>query len=334
MKRNFTLAGILLLAGSGVFAQFIPNTGQAFQLAPSYNPAFAGIENFGDAKVVYRYQWIAFRDAPRYLYASYHAQVKKPFNPADRMLRPSHQAIDMLERRIPKIKRAIIGMGGHVYNETRGPLSQSGVLLNAAFHYPLGKKTKFSAGLSAGIDRAKLNMSKITLAEPDKDELYNRLISEGSSYASMNMRAGVLLYHADFYLGFSYLPLFNRVIRDAGDGQEPGYYKGVINAGWVMYDSPDISVKPAVMALLSIDNELHFDYGARVYLRDRLWGGLTYRDVKAVIIMVGLRVNETVGVSYSYERSLENFNQFNHGNHELVLGLRINNLKKENPYVW
>jgi hypothetical protein len=52
MKRIFTL--IFVVFAGTVSAQHLPGSAQPFQFAPLFNPAFTGIENYGDLKLAYR----------------------------------------------------------------------------------------------------------------------------------------------------------------------------------------------------------------------------------------------------------------------------------------
>jgi len=285
-------------------------------------------------KLMYRYQWVAFADAPSYLYLSWHGRLTKPFNPGDQALRTSGNAISVLEDRVPKGKLSFLGGGAQVFSETRGPLDQKGLQLNIAYHYPIARSWKIAAGLSALIDNTKLRLDKITLEDPDGDELYNRLLSEGSSFTYLNIRPGFVVYHSRFYFGYSFLSLVNAVIQDAGVDGRRDYYKGVINSGYAFRVNSDLQVKPAIVGLISNNDKLHVDYSVKLYLRDRIWGGLVYRDVKSGVAMIGFVLNSSVAFGYSYERSLDNFNQFNDGSHELVVNFRLSNVRKENPYLW
>lgn len=333
MKKYLTL--VLFCASINMaLSQFVPGVGQAFQLAPSYNPAYAGIENFGDVKLMYRYQWVAFADAPSYLYFSWHGRLTKPFNPGDQTLRTSGSAIKAMEERIPRGKLSFLGGGAQVFSETRGPLDQKGLQLNVAYHYPFAKTWKLSVGLSTVIDNTKLRLDKITLEDPDGDELYNRLLSEGSSYTYLNVRPGLLIYHSRFYFGFSLLSFVRKVIQDAGVEGRQDYYTGVISSGYAFRTNSDLQIKPSIVALISENDRLHVDYSVKLYIRDRIWGGLVYRDVKSAAAMIGFVLTPAIAFGYSYERSLDTFNQFNDGSHELVVNFRLNNIRKENPYVW
>ena len=334
MKRILLLVGIFGLAAQVSFAQFIPNLGQPFQMAPSYNPAFTGIESYGDMKLAYRYQWVAFKDAPKYLYASFNGRIKKPFTAGDQSPRISGQAMKILEEGVPSIKKTIVGLGAQIFSESRGAIEHKGAQFNVAFHYPVTKQMRLSMGISAVIDNTQLRMDKITLDNPDEDIFYQSLLSRGAAFTDLSVRAGVLLYHPRFYAGFSYLPVVNQVIQDAGVTQQYGYYTGIFSGGYSIATDNGIHIKPSVVGLLSDHNTVHFDYSVKAYLKEKLWGGLTYRDTQSLIVIAGVNLNPLLGVSYAYERSLNRFNQFNNGSHELVLNLKMWNVKKETPYTW
>ena len=93
-------------------------------------------------------------------------------------------------------------------------------------------------------------------------------------------------------------------------------------------------LKPSVLALLQMNNEVSMDYGVKAFFKRNIWLGMTYRDIESGVVIVGWNFNDRLGASYSYEMSLGQFKQFNDGSHELVLGFRLNNFKKYSQYTW
>jgi type IX secretion system PorP/SprF family membrane protein len=186
-------------------------------------------------------------------------------------------------------------------------------------------------GIYFGIDPNDPNKGPI---DPKSDPLYQSLLSTGSAYTNLNIRAGFLLYTSRYYFGFSYLPLANIVIQDNETDLSASYYRGVIQAGYSFPISATTDIKPSVLALWQDDNKFIIDYNVKVYIDQKIWFGLTYRDVKSMVGIIGFNLNEKLGASYSYELSANNLHQFGGGSHELVLSLRLNNFKRQRQLTW
>ena len=112
------------------------------------------------------------------------------------------------------------------------------------------------------------------------------------------------------------------------------FYRGSLQAGVSIPLNVDVVVKPGVLALLQMNGNVTIDYNVKSYFKENIWLGLTYRDIKSGVAIVGWNFNERLSASYSYEMSLGEFKQFNDGSHELVLGFRLNNFKKYSQYTW
>src|SRR6187402_112816 len=103
--RTFLRTAFLAFIVSNVQAQFIPNSAQPFQFASAYNPAFAGIDNFADLKLSYRYQWSSLGpDAPRFINLAYNVRLKQPIDLSNNSLRTSN-ALGLNSEDLPKSKR-------------------------------------------------------------------------------------------------------------------------------------------------------------------------------------------------------------------------------------
>jgi hypothetical protein len=112
------------------------------------------------------------------------------------------------------------------------------------------------------------------------------------------------------------------------------FYRGSIQAGVSIPLNADVMLKPSLLALLQVNNEVAMDYNVKAFFKESIWMGITYRDIKSGVAIIGWNFNERLSAAYSYEMSLGEFKQFNDGSHELVLGLRLKNFKKYTQYTW
>jgi type IX secretion system PorP/SprF family membrane protein len=330
MKKVVTLA--LMILCLDLYGQYLPNNSQVFQFSPIVNPAFSGIENFNDLKLSYRYQWSNFGDfSPKFINLSYNARIKQPLDLSYNSIRISDPS---LAQGIPKGKRIIHGLAGHVFQSKIGIINSIGGGVSYALHYPVVNQWRISGGVAAFIENRKLDMNKVEVKDPDKDTYYNHLLNSSTAQTDVNVRAGLLLYHPNFYFGFSYLPLVYTAIQSSDLAFEEAFYKATVQAGISLDVNPQFAIKPSVLALVQIDNSIAFDASVKAYVQNKVWAGLTYRSIKSGVAMVGFNINEKFNAAYSFEMAFGDFQQFSGTSHELVLGMRLNNLKKQNQYTW
>jgi type IX secretion system PorP/SprF family membrane protein len=185
------------------------------------------------------------------------------------------------------------------------------------------------------VESTKLRVSEIYLgSNADPDPFYEQLLKGGGNRTDVNVRAGMLLYSSGFYLGLSYLPIIQAAIQRSGGNFAEPPYRGTVQAGVSFPVSPLIDLKPSVVALVQMNNQCLIDYSLKVFIQQKIWGGLTYRSTKSGIAMIGFNLNDILGAAYSYEVSTGAFKQFSDGSHELVLSVRLNNFKRLTPQVW
>jgi type IX secretion system PorP/SprF family membrane protein len=313
-------------------AQYVPNNAQGFQFMPLFNPAFSGIENFNDLKFSYRDQWSGFGSySPKFINLSYNTRLIEPLDLAYNSLRLSDPAATNPEN-LPRSRRMIHGLGGNIFHSEVGIVKSVGGNVNYSIHYPVGEKARFSVGASLVIENRKLDVAEVTVR--DRDEFYNHLLNSSTSQTDLNLRAGVLLYAANYYVGLSYFPLLYSVLEASELAMTQPFYRGSVQAGVSLPLSSDVLLKPSVLALVQMNNDLIMDFNLKAFFKENVWLGFTYRDIKSGVAMLGWNFDEKLSASYSYEMSLGEFKQFNDGSHELVLALRFKNFKKYPQYTW
>jgi type IX secretion system PorP/SprF family membrane protein len=331
MKNIFPVLILLMIAGRAG-AQYIPNNAQTFQFMPLFNPAFTGIENFNDLKFSYRYQWSGFGSySPKFINLAYNTRLIEPLNLAHNSLRLSDPSATSPEN-LPRSKRMIHGLGGNVFHSQVGVLKSVGANVNYAVHYPVSGNIRFSAGMSMLLENRKLDVAEVEVRDPDK--FYDHLLSGSTSQTDVNVRAGVLIYSPAFYFGLTYLPVLYTVLESSDLAMTQPFYRGSAQAGVSLPLNADVTLKPSIMALMQMNNAFVLDYHVKAFFRENIWLGLTYRDIKSGVALVGWNFDERLSASYSYEMSLGEFKQFNDGSHELVLSLRLKNFKKYSQYTW
>lgn len=321
-----------MCAAASAHSQYIPNNGQSFQFMPLFNPAFTGVERFNDLKFSYRYQWSGFGNySPRFINLGYATRIIEPLDLGYNALRMSDpSATD--SKNMPLSKRMVHGLGANVFHSQVGILKSVGTNVNYSIHYPVGDDAHLAIGLGLLIENRNLDIGEVTVRDPD--EFYNYLLNGSTSQTDFNLRAGVLLYSRGFYLGFSYLPLVYMPVAESDLEMSQPFYRGSVQAGVALRLNADVALKPGIVGLIQMDNEISIDYHVKAFFRKNIWLGLSYRDIKSGIGLVGWNFNDRLSASYSYEMSLGEFRQFNDGSHELVLSVRLKNFRKHSQYTW
>ncbi|HYG00968.1 MAG TPA: type IX secretion system membrane protein PorP/SprF [Chryseosolibacter sp.] len=312
-------------------AQYVPNNAQVFQFAPILNPAFSGIENFSDLKLSYRYQWTGFGDnSPKFINVSYNTRLKQPVDLSYNSLRLSNPSL----MRVPRLKRSIHGLSGQIFQSTIGVINTIGGGVTYGFHYPLTTALHLSFGAGAIIESRKLDMSEITVRDPDNDTYYNHLLNSSTSQTDLNVRAGFLLYSKTFYIGATYLPLVHTSIESSELSFEEAFYTGALQAGVAFQLNPNLALKPSVNLFYLLDESIAWEAQTKAYIQEIAWAGIGYRSFQSGMTMIGFNFTEKFSAAYTYEFSMSRFQQFAGSSHEIILGMRLNNFKKENQYTW
>jgi type IX secretion system PorP/SprF family membrane protein len=333
MKKTLILLSLIPLLNSNVNAQHVPNSNQAYQFTSVYNPAFTGAESCGDLKLGYRYQWTGFgASAPKFLNLVYNLRLSRSKNYGLNSLRTSVQASNSKPSKTP-----IHAAGSNLFNEKAGIINRLGGGLNYAFHYPLfeSRNIWLATGMAIMIENARVDVNAIYMgSNPDPDAFYDKLLSGGANRVDLNVRVGLLLYAPNFYFGFSYLPVWNHPLQGAEGNFAGTLYRGTAQAGVSFPLNEAFNLKPSVFGVWQTDNEVLLDYSLKVFYQERVWLGLAYRSISSGVGLIGMNLSKMFVATYSYEIPTSALRQFSNGSHELVLAIRLNNVKSCNPYVW
>jgi hypothetical protein len=60
------------------------------------------------------------------------------------------------------------------------------------------------------------------------------------------------------------------------------------------------------------------------YIKDKYWGGLSYRHQDAVVILAGIELLNGLKLGYSYDITLSKLIKYSSGSHEVMIGYSFN----------
>lgn len=281
------------------------------------NPSFTGLVDVMHVKVAHRQQWIG--------YGSNHT--------------PSTSFVMFRTR----LKERNGGIGGFLYTDKNGANSQTGMQVNASFHYLLRTKRTTRTILSFGFG-ATVFMHTFDESRFDRD-IYDPIVTYGSkNYFGYDANCGVLFTHGGFLAGVS----FNRLLQwtcpvyDYGRERVIGVNMNV-HVGKIFWLTNQMQIAPLVIYKSNMRNMNQLDLGFHmkflsgkkintIYTKEEneIILGLTYKQTLDVGNISPLSISPMVGVvfkgfslSYLCDLSLTRLQKYNYGTHQILLGYRL-----------
>ena len=224
-------------------------------------------------------------------------------------------------------RKEYYGMGLFFFNDYFGNTRYTGVGLTYAYHIDM-ESNSIAFALSPKFSQYGLNESNYIYFD-DNDEA----ISNANEH-KMNFDAdfGILLYADNYEAGFSVNNLLepnislgdnnsrlNKILRTYNFS---GKYKYILN--------DDFIIQPGFFLAYNTFN-LYYDLNLKAKIKDLVWVGTGYKQIKALNIMFGLDY-KNYSFAYSYDHYLSHLSGFSLGMHEIFLGIRINNLGSTSKY--
>jgi type IX secretion system PorP/SprF family membrane protein len=293
MKRQYTFLAIFCLLAVVANAQQYPLFTNYVTNAFGFNPAFAGLEQGGEARIVHRSQWTGVRLAPQTSLGSVHAKIKKfPF-----------------------------GIGGYVFNDVAGRLNRNGGMGVVTLHQALGTHTSFSFGVALGMSKIALDQD-FNASDPN-DQLLQQA-TKGDSKSEMNI--GLLFRHRNFFLAASAPQFLEKKIEftNIPDGASNSelrrhyfYMAGYRHYLGKMYLEPSVLYKTFTTAPNQFETSIKFGTG------NPLWFAASFRHKAAGSIMAGIDLKNSLSFAYAYDLTAAGINKVSNSSHEITLGYRF-----------
>lgn len=288
--NRFILSILTLLFPLQLVGQMFPISDQYLTNTLAINPAFAGCHDALSATVLYRNQWVGFKDAPKNLGVSFHT----PFY-NDRI------GLGLL------IEKSSIG----IYNET-------GFMGNYAYRMEL-RNGKLALGL--GVGATIYNVAWNDLQATDEGD--GQLMTYPKSSVLPDFSLGAYYYTQKYFIGIS-IPKFLSHELDKNSGNYRiknrfSDYNYFLTGGYFMNLSTQIKLLPSLLIKYHPGHVPQVDYNAQIILKDRIWLGIGYRARKMLVGMLQCQLNYQLRMAYSYDFDLGPVRKYSDGSHEIIL---------------
>lgn len=306
--KKFLFLPIFLILTSNCFAQQAIQFSQYMLNPYQFNVAHAGLENSLIATLDIRKQWLNLSNSP----SSQNLTLHLPFY----FLRG--------------------GIGLSVENDDLGVTNNSRITASYNFIYPISEKTNLSVGVGGGFAQHRVSGSDLRTSdgsyEPSafdhKDPI---LLATNQSAISSTFQAGIILEMSELKIGLSGINLLENSFQlESTDGDVLFTQKRQFfgNVSYDYYVNPFLSLMPSIL-LKSDLVEQQIDYSLLVRIDDKYILGGSYRGLSgnsqdAIAILAGIKINDHITLSYSYDLGLSNLKTVQTGSHEVLLKYDLN----------
>ena len=287
------------------------------------NPAAAGAEEAIDIGLGFRQQWVGFENSPQNYYMSVNSPLnigkKALINPS---LRTSSTDLESNESTVLKLKH---GIGGYVAADNYGPFNRISGVISYAIHLPIANKFHWSFGLNTGISNMNFNQNDITLIN-NTDATFSTFTSNQNQRTNyLDLNAATLIYNKKFYFGYTANQLLQNEIYF---GDTPTNSKlnvhHYITGGYHFTLSESLKLTPSCLIKHMSPAPISMDLTLMLNVQEKYFGGFSYRNGDALIVLLGAKFNDLFRIAYSFDYTLSGLSDYNSGGHEIMLGISLN----------
>jgi type IX secretion system PorP/SprF family membrane protein len=262
VRKGIIFLSLLLLLWKHADAQQDPQFTQYMFNTLYYNPAFAGVEGVTKFTAIHRSQWLGYTPT-----------IGSGGAPTT----------ELVSFTTPMFKQNS-GIGAYIVNDRLGAQTNLEAQLSYAYHIAI-KDGKLSLGLRAGMYSQTIDWSKY-IAIDHNDPLLQNTDGAPTSQQRFDLATGIYFRKEKYYAGLSFDHL-TQANFDFDVGQRSALKTHAYFTGGYFYDV-SFDLRFQFMTLVKSDfKKTSVDVGAIAYLKDTMWGGLSFRQSEAAILLLG-----------------------------------------------
>ncbi|GAO31707.1 PorP/SprF family type IX secretion system membrane protein [Geofilum rubicundum] len=235
------------------------------------NPAYAGSRNALAIDFTTRQQWIGVEGAPMTYYMGAHT----PINDTK------------------------MSVGASLMSDIAGPVIANHFSLSYAYLLRINHNHLLSAGLNAGLNNHWVTLNKLDLNDPTDPNFQNNI----ENGMTPTFGTGFVLYSPLYYLSFSMPSILPANMSYPGESQlayrrTTPYF---LSAGFNVSVARDHFVRLSGIARIEEAYENSYDMSALYNYNGYFSAGASYRLNQSAALILGVQINENVGLTYSYD---------------------------------
>ncbi len=298
MKKASLLFFIVAAFQADLFGQQDPQFTHYMFNTLYYNPGYAGVEGVTKFTAIHRSQWLGYQPS---------------FGGGGA---PTTQIVSF-STPIYKIKS---GFGAYVINDRLGPQNNLEAQASYAYHLSI-KDSKLSFGLKAGLYSQTINFNLYRPIDQNDPVLKS---SGKESQVRPDLALGVFFQREKYYAGIS----VNHLIKsefDFGLSQRNALQPHLYVTGGYFYEV-NFDLRLQFSTLIKSDfTKTTVDLGGIAYYKDTMWGGLSFRQSEAVILMLGysLLKDKSLKLGYGLDYVIKDQDAKQPTSHEFLLTYQL-----------
>ena len=300
MTKRSVITILWLTFFVGVFAevaaQQTPLFGQYFLNPYLANPAMAGADEPAKAFLIYRRQWAEISGAPE------------------------TQAFTLESR----LRNSNVGFGLMLYNDVTGIIGKTSGMLSSSVDINIASDQHLRFGMSLGALQNRIHFDRILAADITDEALLNQM----DQRTTLNGNIGLAYSFKSLQVGAAVDQLFENGIthENADEFRSLTYrlirhyfvslrYDHQLNERWVI--SPMIASRVAQGLQAQTDFNLRFQYN------NALWLNAAYRTGYGYGVSLGVDLEDTYTLAYTYEVPVNDLSIIGGNAHEVSIGIRF-----------
>jgi type IX secretion system PorP/SprF family membrane protein len=297
MKQlKFILSLGLLIMTASVFAQQDPMYTQYITNPITINPAIAGIRNITNLSLVYRNQWVGMEGAPNTTALSYQTLLS--------------------QRKV--------GLAGTMIHDRIGPVVQTGLYADYAYHLTLDKvkKRQLALGLMGGFNYYSFDIVSLRSSHPDDD-----IPVDGLNRRFLpNFGVGAFYHTPSYFLGASLPKLLRNSLSKTdntltAESREERHL--FVMTGAIIDINPLFKFRPSTIGRMVNGAPASLDINATIVYNEQVWLGALYRLGVSWGAMMGWQISKQMYIAYSYDFSHKLLRGAQFGTHEIMLSFDL-----------
>lgn len=263
------------------------------------NPAYSGVEGYTQLSAFHRTQWAGYA----------------PTNG------PSGGINSQLITLTSPVTRYNAGFGFYVLNDQIA--TQNFIQIQASGAYHLGiKDSKLSIGFRGGVITQNINKDGYNPIDPDDPNIINLQPTQ----VRPDFSVGVNFQHKKFYVGASFNHLIEAEFGFGSDAIRNPYPKDLIlTGGYTFPINYDINLTPSLLVRTTEFSSYTFDVSAVATYKDKIWGGISFRQQEAAILMLGYSFfkENTLKFGYAFDYTIVAQSAKSPTSHEVMLSYKL-----------
>jgi len=263
------------------------------------NPAYSGVEGYTKLTALHRTQWAGYN----------------PTNGSQGGI--NSQLVSLTS----PVMRYNSGFGFYILNDDIAENNFIQVQTSAAYHLGI-KDSKLSIGVRGGIITHNINKDGYIPIDEDDQVIQNLQPTQ----VRPDLSLGVNFQHKDFYVGAAFNHLIEAEFGFGADRTRNPYPKDfLLTGGYTFPINYDVNLTPSLLVRTTEFSSYTFDVSAIATYKEKIWGGISFRQQEAAILMLGYSFfkENTLKFGYAFDYVFVEQSAKSPTSHEVMLSYRL-----------